>query len=152
MQEKPWSYTSTYVALLCLYMCECVLFSEALTLCCIKGLITEGVFSAVGHVQKAVLVFLLVVQLAHSQTATHSRNQTVIRSHTDSSRITHIYISSIGLWRWKPPVVVILCWSTEILKSVLFFLNLQRPHRTVGTNFQENAVQWTDLQQSLIHR
>lgn len=47
-----------------------VTLSEILTLCCTKSLKTEGVFSTVGHVQKAVLVFLLVVELAHSQTAT----------------------------------------------------------------------------------
>lgn len=63
-------------ALLCHCMCVCVcvcvrerlVVAEALTPCCIKGLVTKGVFSAVGHVQKTVLVLLFVVQLPHSQT------------------------------------------------------------------------------------
>lgn len=51
----------------CAHVCGCereterLMFSEALTLCFIKGLVTKGVFSAVGHVQKAVLILLLVV-------------------------------------------------------------------------------------------
>lgn len=67
----------------CLGLCVCVcvrtrvreklVISYALTLCCIKGLVTKGVFSAVGHVQKAVLVLLLVVQLAHRQTGLGDR-------------------------------------------------------------------------------
>lgn len=63
------------------FVCVCVckrvreklVISYALTLCCIKGLVTKGVFSAVGHVQKAVLVLLLVVQLAHRQTETQEK-------------------------------------------------------------------------------
>lgn len=54
--------------LLCVCVCVCEDFIKVLTLCCIKGHVTKGVFSAVGHIQKAVLVFLLVVQLAHRQT------------------------------------------------------------------------------------
>lgn len=49
---------------------------EASSLLFKKGLVTKGVLSTVGHVQKAVLVLLLVVQLAHRQTETHTTHIT----------------------------------------------------------------------------
>lgn len=68
-------HTSIRQALLCVCVSVCVVFSEVLTLCCRKGLVTEGVLSAVRHVQESVLVLLLVIQLAHCQTATHTDTQ-----------------------------------------------------------------------------
>ena len=40
-----------------------------------RGFKPKGVFSAVSHVEKAVLVFLLVVELAHGQTATQQNTR-----------------------------------------------------------------------------
>lgn len=45
--------------------------AEALTPCGRKALGAKGVFPTVGHVQEAVLVLLLVVELSHGQTETH---------------------------------------------------------------------------------